>query len=298
MSFRTYTPHVLAAALLLAGAARTAAAPPPGMVLIPAGDYLPLLRGPNDDAKIPVGAYWLDERPVTNGEFLAFVRANPRWRRSQVSPLFADAQYLARWNADLAPGPRAPLEAPVVEVSWFAARAYARWAGKRLPTIAEWEWAAAAGFRRADGRREAGFTAAVLAWYATPEPAVYPAAGSGRANLYGARDLLDLVWEWVDDFNTVLINGDSRGAGGVGMFCGGAAANNRDPSDYPAFMRAGYRSSLSARYTVANLGFRCARDAESVAGTPTPAGAPSKTDAPGLRPPAAGQTRSAFARLP
>ncbi len=291
MRCRSYGSYALAV-ILAARAAAVAAPPPPGMVLIPAGEYVPLLREPSDPARIPVAAFWLDERPVTNGEFLAFVRANPRWRRSLIAPLFADGQYLARWAGDLEPGPRAPADAPVVEVSWFAARAYARWAGKRLPTIAEWEWAAAAGLRRADGRREPGFTAAVLAWYATPEPAVYPAAGSGRANLYGARDLLDLVWEWVDDFNTVLISGDSRGAGGTGMFCGGAAANNRDPSDYAAFMRAGYRSSLSASYTVASLGFRCARDAEAAAGMLT------KADSPAPRPPEGDQTRSPFARLP
>ena len=238
-----------------------AAPPPRGMVLIPAGAYVPLLRDRTDPDRVPVAAYWLDERPVTNAEFLAFVRANPPWRRSRVSPLFADRTYLARWAGDLEPGPDAPDAAPVVQVSWFAARAYARWAGKRLPTIAEWERAAAAGFHGADGRAEPGFTAAVLAWYATPQPAVLPAAGSGRANLFGARDLLDLVWEWVDDFNTVLISGDSRGSGAAGMFCGGAAASSRDPSDYAAFMRAGFRSSLSANYTVADLGFRCARDA-------------------------------------
>lgn len=257
---RFHRTYVLAA-LLLVVAPLAAAEPPPGMVLIPAGVYVPLLRDQADPDKVPVAAYWLDERPVTNGEFLAFVRANPQWRRSRVSPLFADARYLARWAGNVEPGPRAPAAAPVVEVSWFAARAYARWAGKRLPTIAEWERAAAAGFHRADGRAEAGFTTAVLGWYATPAPAVLPAAGSGAPNFFGARDLLDLVWEWVDDFNTVLVSGDSRGAGGAGMFCGGSAANNRDPSDYAAFMRLGYRSSLSANYTVANLGFRCARDA-------------------------------------
>lgn len=237
------------------------AAPPPGMVLIPAGTYAPFLRDRTDPAQVSVAAFWLDVRPVTNSDFLAFVRANPSWRRSRVSPLFADRTYLARWAGDLEPGPDAPEAAPVVWVSWFAARAYARWAGKRLPTIAEWERAAAAGTQRADGRSEPGFTARVLAWYATPLPAVLPPSGSGPANCYGARDLLDLVWEWVDDFNSSIVNGDSRGGSGAGFFCAGSAASARDPSDYPAFMRAGFRSSLNANYTVADLGFRCARDA-------------------------------------
>jgi formylglycine-generating enzyme required for sulfatase activity len=214
--------------LIFAGA--VVAEPPPGMALIPAGTYTALLRAPNGPEALPVGAFYLDVKPVTNGEFLEFVRANPQWCRSRAAPLFADGQYLANWAGDLNPGPGVPSDAPVVRVSWFAARAYARWAGKRLPTTAEWEHAAAAGFAQADGRKERGFTARAIEWYATPAPAVLPPAGSGPPNFYGVRDLLDLVWEWVDDFNSAMVNGDS-GGGGRGFFCAGAAAGARDPSD-------------------------------------------------------------------
>ncbi len=259
--------RLLAAALLTVTLALPGlAAPPRGMVLIPAGSYTPLLRTPYGPARIPVAAFYLDERAVTNGEYLAFVRANPRWRRSRVAPLFADGRYLARWAGDLELGPAAPAEAPVVQVSWFAARAYARWAGKRLPTTAEWEHAAAAGWHGPDGKQEPGFTSWVIAWYATPAPAILPPSGSGRPNFFGARDLLDLVWEWVDDFNAAMVNGDSRGGGAAGFFCAGAAAGARDPADYPAFMRTGFRSSLNGNYTVANLGFRCAEDLPAPAG--------------------------------
>jgi formylglycine-generating enzyme required for sulfatase activity len=230
------------------------------MALVPAGDYAPLLRGKDDPALVPVAAFWLDVRPVTNAEFLEFVRAQPRWRRSRVSPLFADEGYLADWAGDLELGPRAPADAPVVRVSWFAARAYAQASGKRLPTTAEWERAAAAGFALADGASEAGFKATVLAWLVQPTPAPLPPAGSGRANYFGVRDLLSLVWEWVDDFNTAMVTGESRADSGLErtLFCGSGAAGVRDPSDYPAFMRTGFRSSLRANYAVPNLGFRCA----------------------------------------
>src|SRR6185503_4498746 len=116
------------------------------LIRIPAGVYTPLLRTPKDPATVNVAAFQLEERPVTNAEFLAFVIAQPKWQRSRVSSLFADASYLVNWTADLTPGPNAPLNAPVVHVSWFAARAYARWAGRRLPTTAEWELAASAGY--------------------------------------------------------------------------------------------------------------------------------------------------------
>ena len=77
------------------------------------------------------------------------------------------------------------------------------------------------------------------------------------------------MWEWVDDFNTALVTGESRADGGLerNLFCGSGAATARNREDYPAFMRVGYRSSLRADYTVPNLGFRCARN---LASAPSP----------------------------
>jgi sulfatase modifying factor 1 len=242
--------------------AEDAVAPAPaGMVVIPSGNYAPLIRTKDEPERVPVAAYYLDERPVTNAEFLAFVRANPKWQRSRVGPLFADAGYLAEWAGDTELGPRVPAAAPVVRVSWFAARAYAAWAGKRLPTTAEWERAAAAGFTTAEGASEAGFPAHALTWFSRPTPETLPAAGLGRPNYFGARDLISLVWEWVDDFNTAMVSGESRGDTGLErtLFCGAGAAGARDLTNYPAFMRAGLRSSLRASYVVPNLGFRCAQ---------------------------------------
>jgi formylglycine-generating enzyme required for sulfatase activity len=253
----------IAAVVLLGGgaASRAEEAAREGMTLIPAGVYVPLIRSKDEPEKVPVAAFLLDVRPVTNAEFLDFVRAHPAWRRSRVSPLFADTGYLGDWAGDLEPGPLAPAGAPVVRVSWFAARAFAQAAGKRLPTTAEWERAAAAGFTQGDGATEPGFKATVLAWVTRPTPSPLPDAGSGRANVFGVRDLLSLVWEWVDDFNTAMVTGESRGDTGLerNLFCGAGAAGVRDPSDFPAFMRAGYRSSVRANYAVPNLGFRCAQ---------------------------------------
>jgi formylglycine-generating enzyme required for sulfatase activity len=231
------------------------------MVLIPAGDYVPLLRSKTDPERVPVAAFLLDAQPVTNAEFLAFVAANPKWRRSRVSPLFADEGYLADWAGDLALGPNAPADSPVVRVSWFAARAYANWAGKRLPTTAEWERAASVGYTTSNGATEPAYRNAVLAWFAEPSAWPLPAAGHGRANLLGVHDLSGLVWEWVADFNTALVTGESRADTGLDrdLFCGAGSVGARDLTNYPAFMRAGYRSSLHARYVVPNLGFRCAK---------------------------------------
>ena len=101
-----------------------------------------------------------------------------------------------------------------------------------------------------------------------------PAAGDGRPNVYGVRDLLTLVWEWVDDFNTVLVTGESRADTGLErtLFCGAGAAGARDLENYPAFMRAGMRSSLRASYVVPNLGFRCAQSIDPSTAQVTTAG--------------------------
>jgi len=231
------------------------------MALIPEGDYAPLLRGKDDPATVRVPAFYIDVRQVTNADFLGFVQSNPNWRRSRVSPLFAETGYLGDWSSDLEPGPRAPAGSPVVLVSWFAARAYARWRGLRLPSTVEWERAASAGFVTEDGATEPAYREAMLDWFSVPTPSLLPAAGSGRPDVYGVRDLVDLVWEWVDDFNSTLVGGDSGDNSGLDrdLVCGAGGADARDFTNYPAFMRAAFRSSLGASYVVPNLGFRCAR---------------------------------------
>ena len=262
--FRALALGWLASGLLLGSPLPGAGTPPPaGMVRIPAGNYVPFAKNPQDLAAVRVTAFFLDEFPVTNAGFLAFVRANPRWRRSEVGRLFADASYLAHWAGDLEPGPRAPADSPVINVSWFAARAYARWAGRRLPTTAEWEYAAAAGYTNPDGRNDPQLNHDLYAWFARPTPEVLPAVATARANYYGVHGLHGLVWEWVEDFNTAMVTGESRGDSGLdrNLYCAGAAATVKDTGNYAAFMRQALRSSLKANNTTTSLGFRCAKNA-------------------------------------
>ncbi|MCU0791473.1 MAG: formylglycine-generating enzyme family protein [Opitutaceae bacterium] len=252
--------------LALLGLALAALAPAlrggEAMAVIPAGAYRPIARATTDPEIVPVTAFRLDVLPVTNGEFLAFVTAHPQWRRSRVSPLFADETYLAHWAGDLDPGPSAALDAPVVHVSWFAARAYARSLDKRLPALAEWELAAAAGYDTPSGRDEPAFTRDLYAWLSAPTADPLPSVGAFRPDFHGVRALHGLVWEWVDDFDTAMVTGESRAdaARDQNLFCGGAAASATDPGDYSAFMRQALRSSLKARQGTASLGFRCAAD--------------------------------------
>jgi formylglycine-generating enzyme required for sulfatase activity len=239
----------------------SAAETSPGMVCVSNGVFTPLFRSVTDPPGVAVKSFLLDVEPVTNEEFLEFVRANPRWQRSQVKRLFADENYLQHWAGDLELGTNARSNQPVTFVSWFAAKAYAQWAGKRLPTLAEWELAAAAGPTLPDGSKDVTFQRDVLRWYSTSSPEILPNVG-GPKNFWGARDLHGLVWEWVSDFNTATVTGDARGDTGLDrqLFCGAGAVGAKDVENFPAFMRYGFRSSLKAAYTVHNLGFRCAKD--------------------------------------
>jgi formylglycine-generating enzyme len=238
------------------------AEPPRGMVLLPAGSYTPLVRGETDPKKVTVRAFFLDVFPVTGADYLEFVTANPKWRRSNVKRLFADQNYLIQWAGDLDVGGAVASNAPVTHVSWFAAKAYCQWKGRRLPTTGEWEYAATASSTRADGANDLEFKQQVLAWYAEPSVAKLPPVGSRRSNFYGIHDLHGLVWEWVADFNTAMVTGDARGDTGLErqLFCGSGSQGASDRSNYPAYMRYAFRSSLKASYTVQNLGFRCAKD--------------------------------------
>ena len=261
------------AAVPLAHAARGGPAPaaPPGMVAIPAGSYAPLYRTPDSTVagrsapapRVAVEAFFIDERPVTNAEFLEFVGTHPAWRRSRVKAIHADRGYLRHWAGDLELGPAAPPDSPVVSVSWFAAMAWCRAHGKRLPTVAQWEYVAAASAERRDATDDPRFLDFLRDWYARPVPPVLPPAGRTFRNAYGVWDLHGVIWEWTLDFNSALVTGESRADASIErtLYCGGAAAGASDFTNYAAFMRFAFRSSLEARYTVGSLGFRGAKAA-------------------------------------
>lgn len=226
-------------------------------ILIPGGLHRPLYTDAAGDNTVAIAAFRLDARAVTNADFLAFARAHPKWRKSQVKALFADANYLAHWRGDLTPGGAAPAASAVVNVSWFAARAYCRAAGGQLPSAAQWEYAAAASESAPNAADDPAFIARILAWYSAPRGA--PGHGEFR-NYYGIYDMHGAVWEWVSDFNAALTSGESRADASRErqLFCAAGILGARSYTDYPSFLRNAYRSSLSGRYTHRELGFRCA----------------------------------------
>lgn len=230
------------------------------MIAVEGGTYLGFL-GQDSGRIVQVKSFQIDDSPVTNAEFLAFLKKNPQWTKSKVSSLYADADYLNNWPDDFEIPKDAKPESPVTNISWFAAQAYAKSVGKRLPTIDEWEFAALADEKSKNAAGKAEFTQYILNSY--QKKGMYKAAiKQQKPNYYGIYDLYGMVWEWTEDFNSVMISGESRNdsAKNESLFCSGAAVTTSDLTNYAAFMRYAMRGSLKADYSVNNLGFRCAKD--------------------------------------
>ncbi|WP_105258845.1 formylglycine-generating enzyme family protein [Pseudoalteromonas sp. T1lg88] len=236
-------------------------------VLVSGGDYRPLYMS-KDSPMQSVASFYLDKYPVTNQEFWQFTQDHPRWRKERMAALFAEPTYLQHWQERQGSVPFSAPKAPVTHVSWFAADAYCRTQGKRLPSVAEWELAALASETQADGSQEPGYKQKILTWYSTPSQGALADIGLTESNFWGVYDLHGLVWEWTEDFNSSLVTGESRADSAIDtkLFCAAGVTGAVDPGDYAAFMRYGFRSSLEAKYTLPNLGFRCAANAASAPG--------------------------------
>ena len=233
---------------------------------VPGGRFESVLpQGPVATVSTPVAVapFAMRSEPVTVAEYAAFVATHPEWQRGQAPSVLADARYLLQWQSASQPAADMRADAPVTEVSWFAARAFCEEEGGRLPTWLEWEYAAAADATRADARRDPAWARRILSWYEKPGGNALASIG-GEANVWGVRDLHGLVWEWVDDYNALFIAGDSRTQRDPDTlkFCGAGAINIIDRDSYAVLMRIALLSSLQAADSTSTLGFRCVRPAK------------------------------------
>ena len=246
----------LGALLTAVGAAPAAAE----YVVIPSGKIASVLANDADTGPASIPTFALRATPVTNGEYLAFVKTNRVWQRGRAPASFADGTYLHTWRGAAQLGAGMSADQPVTNVSWFAAEAFCENEGGRLPTWIEWEYVAAADEKVSDARSNPAWRARILSWYSQSSSAPTPTVG-GTANIFGVRDMHGLAWEWVDDFNALLVSADSRNQGDPDklQFCGAGAISLKDRDNYAVLMRIALLSSLSATSTTNNLGFRCAR---------------------------------------
>ncbi len=218
------------------------------------GVVLPLLPQKIEKFKIM-------DTAVTNRDFIDFLSADSSWKKSKVAPILADRNYLAQFKDDETLNIGVSPDAPVTGVSWFAAKAYCENHGMRLPTTLEWEFAGIASEKKKDAGTDQKFLSRILEWYSKPNASSLPSVKSTYQNVYGVYDMHGLIWEWVEDFNSNMVTGESREDSSLNrnLFCGAGGLNGGNKSNYAAFMRFAFRSSLKGKSTVWNLGFRCVK---------------------------------------
>ena len=256
---------------------RTAPAPqtPEGMLAIPAAASFPFevhgieIEGGDDigvDVQYPfedsprryhaqtlsIPAFYIDKYNVTNQEFAAFLKATNYHPADDHNFLrdWKDGKYPAGWE-----------RRPVTWVSLEDARAYAGWAGKRLPH--EWEWQYAA--QGLDGR--------LYPWGSTWCEECAPKQEHGRelrgptpvdafpkgASPFGVMDMTGNVWQWTDEFQDEHTRAATLRGGG---YYRPSASRWYFPSAYKLNEHGKYLLMAPSKDRAGTLGFRCVRDAQ------------------------------------
>jgi sulfatase modifying factor 1 len=194
-------------------------------------------------------AFLIDRTEVTNAAFKAFVDAHPEWTRERLAADRHNGEYLKTWTGGSYPTGEADL--PVTFITWHAASAFCEAAGKRLPTEAEWEFAAgrdgAAEFPWGDEAPDATKANWSGANLGKPSPVGrYPAA-------HGLHDMAGNVWEYVADlWKDSYLNG-AKTSPGRRVIRGGSFGGS------PVNLRVRYRDSHPELGAGPHVGFRCAR---------------------------------------
>jgi formylglycine-generating enzyme required for sulfatase activity len=223
--------------------------PPEGMVLVPGGRYrIGSEQGDRDEQPVRellLDPFYIDTHEVTNAEFARFVEetgyeSEGFWR-----------QYAGRGRE----------RHPVTAVTWNDASAYAKWAGKRLPTEVEWEAAARGGLaekRYPNGDALEG--SAVFGQIFAGDDTKTAPVGSLAPNGYGLYDTAGNVWEWCADYyaadayeraDELDPAGPERGAARVAR---GGSWNDRE-----AELRVSNRLEMTPTIIGHIFGFRCAK---------------------------------------
>ncbi|TDC53656.1 formylglycine-generating enzyme family protein [Actinomadura sp. KC345] len=288
------TPPVAPSPVLPSGRDRGPGPRPPGtkgMIRLPGGTF----RMGNEDEtanpgdgegpvrEVAVGPFLIDAHAVTTARFAAFVKATgyvteaerfgwsyvfagalpPQIARTSPAPAGTPwwrAVEGACWRAPEGPGSTVDgrRRHPVVHVSWNDAAAYAGWAGRRLPTEAEWEYAARGGLDQArypwgDDLTPRGHWRCNIWQGEFPR---YDTAEDGRAgtapvdayrpNAFGLYNTVGNVWEWAQNWWS---EGQSRVMRGGSYLCHDSYCNR---------YRVAARTSNTPESSSGNIGFRCA----------------------------------------
>ncbi len=253
--------------------------PDRGMIYIPAGEFVMGSKNgsSNEDPEhtVYVGAFYIDENPITNSEYFIFWnQLNESDKDSQAPESFENIEWPDRTFFI----PRHP----VVGISWTMANNYARWAGKRLPTEAEWEKAAKGLSNRQypwgntppefEGKFRANFNTITFQkdGFSDTNPVGYYNGKNlntknGRS-YYELNDMAGNVWEWVYDWYSENyynispydnpVGPDFENSNKEKVIRGGSWKDEAEK------LKTTYRKSKPFKNEENDLGFRCVLPAE------------------------------------
>jgi formylglycine-generating enzyme required for sulfatase activity len=230
---------------------------------------------------VAIESFYIDPKLVTNAEFKRFVDGHAEWQADRIAKSLHNGHYLAHWKGNQPPAGRT--SHPVVNVSWYAAVAYCQAEGKRLPSEAEWEFAAK------------GTSDGVFPW--GDAPADKPranfsdsgigstsAVGSYAPNGFGLFDMAGNVWEYLADewaaYSSNVSGAPKNPVGGGDLFASGdrylqvktrRVIRGGSWGGAPINLWVEYRDSHLPENAKDFVGFRCAKSAEKL--SPFAAGA-------------------------
>lgn len=204
-------------------------------------------EGPAHRVTISKG-FWLGQTEATVGAYKRF--ANATGRGMPPEPKFQSTRLNPGWSNG---------QMPVVNVTWDDARAYCTWAGGRLPTEAEWEYAARGGSSQVRyGPLDE------IAWYRENGGNTFHEVGQKRPNGFGLFDMLGNVWEWVSNWDDATYYRNSPGVDPSGPSSGqwrilrGGSWNG-----YPGIVRVSLRRGHPPDDRGIAFGLRCMQEVES-----------------------------------
>lgn len=222
-----------------------------GMVYIPAGGFvMGSVHGDADERpkhKVYLNGYYIDKYEVTFSQYDKFCEATGRERPDDNG-----------WGR---------VDMPVINVSWEDANAFARWAGKRLPTEAEWEKAARAGSDTEYCFGSEELKLGQYAWYKSNSDEKSHRVGQKEPNQWGIFDMYGNVWEWCSDWYdkdwyaiSPEQNPQGPSLGIVRVLRGNSWMSwvEHYSHEYPSRSANRYADIPKAKYT--DYGFRCVKD--------------------------------------
>ena len=242
MTSLLFTVSLLAAQVFIPGGAykrgRTHLLPDDGLQWWP-----DLLEDERPVKTIAVDPFYLDAHEVTNQDYAAFVKAT---------------RHRAPYNWPQGAPPKGKEKMPVAAVDWNDACAYCQWAGKRLPSEAEWERAArglAEGQKYPWGDKDPTKKQACFDTMRGPCE-----AGQFPPNYFGLYDMAGNVWEWTADYYERQWYSKSPGRNPTGPATGQyRVIRGGSWSDVAKYLTNSYRSWARPLERSPNIGFRCAR---------------------------------------